>query len=90
MLAAAPAEPEFAPETEQPGGLWARVKRFSGGDRIDRQRLAALGMGAVCSYGLISNLTYGGGMAVGPLAPWIGLPCRQCVLDLPDLYRHVS
>ena len=67
-LFAAPTEPEFAAEPEQPGGFLARVKRFFGGDRIDRQRLAALGMGAVCSYGLISNVTYGGGMAVRHLA----------------------
>ena len=63
---AAPVEPaDLVTEPEPPQGVWARIKRFFGGDRIDRQRLAALGMGAVCSYGLISNVTYGGGMAVG-------------------------
>ncbi len=63
---AAPVEPaDLVTEPEPPRGVWPRVKRFLGGDRIDRKRLAALGMGAVCSYGLISNITYGGGMAVG-------------------------
>ena len=67
---AAPVEPAaLVSEPEPPTpGVWGRMKRFFGGDRIDRQRLAALGMGAVCSYGLISNVTYGGGMAVGGAA----------------------
>jgi hypothetical protein len=43
---------------------WQRIKRFFGGDKLDRERLKQLGLGAVCSYGFVSNVTYGGGMAV--------------------------
>lgn len=43
----------------QPRTVWQRVKRFFGGDKLDRQQLAALGLGAVASYGAVSNVTYG-------------------------------
>lgn len=49
--------------------LAARLKAlFGGGDKLDRERLKALGTGAVASYGAVSNVTYGGGMAVS----WVG------------------
>jgi len=41
---------------------------FGGGEKLDRERLKALGTGAVASYGAVSNVTYGGGMAVS----WVG------------------
>lgn len=41
---------------------------FGGGEKLDRERLKALGTGAVASYGAVSNITYGGGMAVS----WVG------------------
>lgn len=47
---------------------WQRVKNFFLADRIDRKRLASLGMGAVASYGFVSNATYGTGMAVSWVA----------------------
>lgn len=53
---------------------WAKLKRFFGGDKLDRERLKALGVGAVLSYGVVSNVTYGGGMAVA----WCGSPtCKH-------------
>lgn len=58
-----PADNEGKPQT-----AWQKVKRFFGGDKLDRQRLAALGLGAVASYGFVSNVTYGGGMAVAWIA----------------------
>ncbi|KAK9789044.1 hypothetical protein WJX73_008966 [Symbiochloris irregularis] len=45
-----------------------KVKRFFMGDRLDKQRLAALGLGAVASYGFVSNVTYGTGLAVSWIA----------------------
>eukprot|EP00884_Botryococcus_braunii_P009355 jgi/Botrbrau1/18420/Bobra.0072s0012.1 len=44
--------------------LWDKVKAFFTSGKIDRERLAKLGLGAVASYGLVSNITYGAGMAV--------------------------
>ena len=44
--------------------LGQRVKRFFGGDKFDRKRLQALGLGAVASYGFVSNATYGTGLSV--------------------------
>ena len=41
---------------------------FGGGEKLDRERLKALGTGFVASYGLISNISYGGGMAVAWVA----------------------
>ena len=70
-------------EPEPPQGVWDRIKRFFGGDRIDRKRLAALGMGAVCSYGLISNITYGGGMAVGSTSRGLTMTCIPTCIRLP-------
>ena len=49
-------------------GIGERIKRFFLGDKLDKSRLAALGLGAVASYGFISNVTYGGGMAVAWIA----------------------
>lgn len=49
-----PADNDGKPQT-----AWQKVKRFFGGDKLDRQRLAALGLGAVASYGFVSNVTYG-------------------------------
>lgn len=49
-------------------GIWGKVKRLFVGEKLDRKRLAALGLGAVASYGFVSNLTYGTGMAVSWIA----------------------
>ena len=52
-----------------PVSLASRLKAlFGGGEKLDRERLKALGTGAVASYGAVSNITYGGGMAVS----WVG------------------
>lgn len=40
------------------------VRNFLGGDKMDVQRLKALGLGAVASYGCVSNVTYGTGLAI--------------------------
>ena len=45
--------------SSRPPTAWQRIKRFFGGDRLDRERLKQLGLGAVCSYGFVSNVTYG-------------------------------
>lgn len=45
-------------------GVVQRIKNFFGGDRLDMQRLKALGLGAVASYGFVSNATYGTGLAI--------------------------
>ena len=42
-----------------PPTVLQRIKRFFGGDKLDRERLKQLGLGAVCSYGFVSNITYG-------------------------------
>ena len=49
---------------QAPKGIVQRIKRFFGGDKMDMQRLRALGLGAVASYGCVSNLTYGTGLAI--------------------------
>lgn len=41
-----------------------RIKKFFGGDKMDMQRLKALGLGAVASYGCVSNVTYGTGLSI--------------------------
>lgn len=41
-----------------PKGVFGRIKRFFVGERMDRERLKALGLGAVASYGMLSNLVY--------------------------------
>ena len=41
-----------------------RLKRVFGAEGDTKARLQKLGTGAVASYGAISNITYGGGMAV--------------------------
>ncbi|PNH12176.1 hypothetical protein TSOC_000941 [Tetrabaena socialis] len=46
------------PPTPSPGVL-GRIKRFFLGDKMDKEKLAQLGMGAFASYGFLSNLTYG-------------------------------
>jgi hypothetical protein len=43
----------------KPHTVWQRIKRFFGGDKLDRERLKRYGLGAVCSYGFVSNVTYG-------------------------------
>lgn len=43
-------------------GLFSRIKRFFTGEKMDRERLKALGLGAVASYGMLSNLVYCTGM----------------------------
>jgi len=40
------------------------IRNFFGGDKMDMQRLKALGLGAVASYGCVSNVTYGTGLAI--------------------------
>ena len=55
-------------QQSQSRSLWQRIKLFFTGDKLDRKRLAALGLGAVASYGFVSNVTYGTGLAVS----WIG------------------
>ena len=95
--------PEALPASDPPVGLGARMKRFFLGDKLDKEKLKALGcdcaghfqqlyadacfggpclgaarpnltlpfpcrLGAVASYGAVSNLTYGAGLAVA----WIG------------------
>ncbi|KAK9916626.1 hypothetical protein WJX75_005064 [Coccomyxa subellipsoidea] len=57
-----------APDTEQPVGVGGRIKRFFLGDKLDKERIKALGLGAVASYGFVSNLTYGTGLAVAWIA----------------------
>eukprot|EP00208_Stichococcus_sp_RCC1054_P002796 CAMPEP_0206139412 /NCGR_PEP_ID=MMETSP1473-20131121/5911_1 /ASSEMBLY_ACC=CAM_ASM_001109 /TAXON_ID=1461547 /ORGANISM="Stichococcus sp, Strain RCC1054" /LENGTH=212 /DNA_ID=CAMNT_0053533197 /DNA_START=203 /DNA_END=842 /DNA_ORIENTATION=+ len=69
-----PSDPPGQPATDGSGSNvqstspWAKLKRFFGGDKLDRERLKALGVGAVLSYGVVSNVTYGGGMAVAWIA----------------------
>lgn len=67
-LAAGPPGIEPADNDGRPPSAWQRVKRFFGGDKLDRKRIAALGVGAVLSYGFVSNVTYGGGMAIAWIA----------------------
>jgi hypothetical protein len=58
--AAEPAEPSSAPDkAPEKKGILQSIKKFFIGDKLDKERLAALGMGAFASYGTISNLTYG-------------------------------
>ena len=40
------------------------IRNFSWGDKMDTQRLKALGLGAVASYGCVSNVTYGTGLVI--------------------------
>lgn len=40
------------------------IRNLFGGDKMDMQRLKALGLGAVASYGCVSNVTYGTGLAI--------------------------
>lgn len=44
--------------------IMQRIKKFFGGDKMDMQRLKALGLGAVASYGCVSNVTYGTGLSI--------------------------
>ena len=41
-----------------------RIKKFFGGDKMGMQRVKALGLGAVASYGCVSNVTYGTGLSI--------------------------
>ncbi|KXZ42942.1 hypothetical protein GPECTOR_110g235 [Gonium pectorale] len=54
-----PLEPTPPTSPPPPPGLLGRVKRFFLGDKLDKDKLAQLGMGAFASYGFISNVTYG-------------------------------
>ncbi|GLI60744.1 hypothetical protein VaNZ11_002972, partial [Volvox africanus] len=45
--------------TSKNPGLLGRIKSFFLGDKLDKDKLAQLGMGAFASYGFISNVTYG-------------------------------
>jgi hypothetical protein len=64
-----------------PPSLGGRVKRFFLGDGRDtKASLQKLGTGAVASYGAISNITYGGGMAVA----WIAFVKTKAVSPLAD------
>ena len=61
--------PASVNDTQQPSNsIGSRIKRFFGGDKMDMQRLKALGLGAVASYGFVSNVTYGTGLAVSWVA----------------------
>jgi len=58
-----------AGDEKKPISFLSKLKSlFGGGEKLDRERLKALGTGAVASYGAVSNVTYGGGMAVS----WVG------------------
>lgn len=48
----------------KPASLGQRIKQIFGGDKLDRKRLQALGLGAVASYGFVSNATYGTGLSI--------------------------
>lgn len=51
--------------SEEPSkSMLQQVKTFFGGDKMDMQRLKALGLGAVASYGCVSNVTYGTGLSI--------------------------
>ncbi|KAK9841801.1 hypothetical protein WJX81_004041 [Elliptochloris bilobata] len=65
---AEPGPGEVLQAPAEPVGLGGRMKRFFLGDKLDKERLAALGLGAVASYGTVSNITYGGGLAVSWIA----------------------
>ena len=41
-----------------------RVKNFFVGEKLDRKRMAELGLGFTAAYGLLSNLVYCIGMSV--------------------------
>ena len=58
--------------------LLARVKAFFGRDKVDKAAMARLGLGAVASYGFVSNVTYGGGLAVS----WIAFVSQKGVSPL--------
>ncbi|KAG2491733.1 hypothetical protein HYH03_009896 [Edaphochlamys debaryana] len=50
------------------GGPLGAIKRFFLGDKLDKEKLAQLGMGAFASYGFISNVTYGVCLAIAWLS----------------------
>ncbi|KAG2500765.1 hypothetical protein HYH03_001527 [Edaphochlamys debaryana] len=47
------------PAAPPPTSFLGRVKRFFTGDKLDKERLAALGFGAFSAYGVISNINAG-------------------------------
>lgn len=55
------------PQSPAPGFL-SKVRSFFTSQRVDRERLAALGMGAFAAYGVVSNATYGVCLAAAWLA----------------------
>eukprot|EP00879_Flechtneria_rotunda_P007349 GHRR01007710.1.p1 GENE.GHRR01007710.1~~GHRR01007710.1.p1 ORF type:complete len:229 (+),score=67.54 GHRR01007710.1:484-1170(+) len=64
-----PAAADSAAATTQPKrNLWQKMKYFFVGDKLDKERLKALGMGAFASYGFISNLNYGTALGISWLA----------------------
>ena len=65
---AGPEDLHSVSEEPKPKGFGARLKRFFLGDKMDKKRLQQLGMGAVASYGFVSNLTYGTGLAISWIA----------------------
>jgi len=68
-----------ADDDKKPATFLSNLKNiFGGGEKLDRERLKALGTGAVASYGFISNVTYGGGMAVS----WVGFVKKYAVSPL--------
>lgn len=48
--------------------VWQKIKHFFVGEKLDKERLKALGMGAFASYGVISNLNYGTALTMAWLA----------------------
>ena len=66
---AAEASPSSSPPPPPPTShLLAQVKAFFARDKVDKAAMARLGLGAVASYGFVSNVTYGGGLAVSWIA----------------------
>lgn len=59
-----PGDPRQSASQAPSRGITQRLKKFFKGDKMDMQRLKALGLGAVASYGCVSNVTYGTGLAI--------------------------
>lgn len=74
-----------SPSTAESGSFGKRIKRFFGGDRLDRKRLQALGLGAVASYGFVSNATYGTGLAIS----WVTF-VRQTGMDNAPIQHYIA
>lgn len=81
--------------SHQNTGLFARIKRFFTGEKMDRERLKALGLGAVASYGMLSNLVYCTGAVVDATHTTIPHTCAMhtlcacaCTLDVHMLCMY--